>query len=182
MAVIMSRGTINVIWPGLGVSIFIFSNISLGTPSQAATHKAARSLDSFLPSLRFGSCCQQYQGSGSSFKMYCSVECFSKAHSISLNCIQCGKNFDTGLSDYNARLRNRKIKGFFCSKECHGKWVAEKYGFQKGQTKIGGRKAHIDSGKVVELYKTKTAKDIAIEMNISQSYIYQIIAKKLKKK
>lgn len=60
---------------------------------------------------------------------YCSRECLTTDRAIELKCAECSRRFTITQSQYEARLRHKTDKNFYCSYRCHGKHVGRKHGF-----------------------------------------------------
>lgn len=101
--------------------------------------------------------------------------------SVTLTCGQCGEEFRLGRRDYNARLRRRKTSSFFCSRACHGKYIASRYGFgvHPEHTGLGGSKRKWDYSKVYSLWQeTKWSQSkLAITLGIPTGTIGSILQK-----
>lgn len=66
--------------------------------------------------------------------VFCSKECLSEFHRITLICDECGKSFKRRLSDAFYTLRAPRtpaapVKLWFCNQKCHGKHVVK---YRKG--------------------------------------------------
>jgi len=89
------------------------------------------------------------------------VEAYHQQHKpvtlkpVTLRCEQCGKEFTLRQSEYNARLRRRKIQGFFCSRQCYGQYIAVRYGFtvHPEHARFGPLQRKWDYSKVYSLWE-----------------------------
>lgn len=92
------------------------------------------------------------QNKGGRAKDYCQ-ECYEKRHYVILECYQCGGEFKLTRSEYDIRLRHRKVPFFFCNKHCYGMFVGETYGFITHPENIGTYPKKWDYGKVYKLWE-----------------------------
>jgi len=64
----------------------------------------------------------------------CGLKCHQKKYGteIKLLCTECGKSFYRKYSEHkrNIKWNPSKGKNVFCSKHCHGIWIAKNYGWQ----------------------------------------------------
>jgi len=67
---------------------------------------------------------------------FCSIECQKKWHQIIVECTNCGKLFTRSESELLGHYRN----SLFCSRECFGKWISERYGFKAHPENCGRHK------------------------------------------
>ena len=67
---------------------------------------------------------------------FCSIECQKKWHQIIVECSNCGKLFTRSESELLGHYRN----SLFCSRECFGKWISERYGFKAHPENCGRHK------------------------------------------
>jgi hypothetical protein len=70
--------------------------------------------------------------------LYCSRQCWQKAHQLELICTTCGKVFYRNITDaqqrynfnnYYSKHGYERSDRYFCSKQCYGKWFAKNYGW-----------------------------------------------------
>ena len=68
-------------------------------------------------------------------KLFCNHICMRKYHDVQMICDYCGKTFTRKIHNIKISLRRplggKGQKKFFCNKSCHGKYIAENYGFSK---------------------------------------------------
>lgn len=111
---------------------------------------------------------------------YC-PECWEKRHFVTLKCGQCGKEFKLSRSDYNARLRKRKVPLFFCSKRCWGAYIAQHYGFgvHPEHAGVGAGPRKWDYSKVYSLWEETrgSPSKLSRTLGIPRSTIVSILRK-----
>lgn len=79
-------------------------------------------------------------------------KCEEERHYVTLRCGQCQKEFKLRRSDYNGRLRERKLSLFFCGRRCYGRYIGLNYGFAAHPGHAGGRRKW-DYSKVFSLWE-----------------------------
>jgi transcription elongation factor Elf1 len=61
-------------------------------------------------------------------------KCFHEIHHVILTCSWCGTLFEQYQSQVLHKIQVHNQETFFCNKKCHGKYVAEHYGFKSKYT------------------------------------------------
>lgn len=89
---------------------------------------------------------------------------------ITLTCYECGEKF-TRLESEILKRKQKNLKHSFCGKTCAGKCLAREHGYPKGNWPSTKK---IDWDKVVEMYKTMTATEIADKLSIDSSSVGRI--------
>lgn len=59
-------------------------------------------------------------------KKYCSMECLKLSRHVILECVVCGKSFDSYLSEYKKRLERGHV--ICCSRDCRNKYTSKLLG------------------------------------------------------
>lgn len=105
---------------------------------------------------------------------YC-PECYDKRHYVILRCGHCGKEFRLQMSDYNARMRERKVPEFFCSRHCYGKYWALLFGFgvYPEHSGRGGRIKKVDHFAIFTAWKERkcTQKELGEVLAVPRSTV-----------
>jgi len=72
-------------------------------------------------------------------RKFCSAECFrqyrKQTSSVVIKCCQCGVDFSVKRNSYARGVKTHGV-GFFCSRQCLGKYIGEHYGFKKKEEAI----------------------------------------------
>lgn len=107
-------------------------------------------------------------------------KCWEASRRVILVCEMCGKSFSRKNSDIN-RAKKHGYKHIWCSKHCQGIWAGKNHGW--GSRDMAGSRPDSrkhDWAKILEMYQTHTANEVAAALNMSSSTVYMIVSRSRK--
>lgn len=113
-------------------------------------------------------------------KKFCSHECQHLYSQIPIKCSECGEIFHISKSQLFARETRRKVEGYWCSKQCFGKWLSRNHGFIKHPENRGHAKRKWDYEKIYQIRDITGfgARKIGHILNIPEVTISNILQKR----
>lgn len=133
----------------------------------------------YKPTSHCLNCGQEIPSPISQPRIFCSQACFSRYHTILVECSQCGKLFTIRQSALLARTKRNKTSMIFCSNKCHGTVVGQNYGFLAHPENIGSHNHRKWSYQLVWRLRMMGLKcgQIKFLLDIPESTIYSILYK-----
>lgn len=121
-------------------------------------------------------------------KEFCSPKCYHEAHTVPLECSECGTIFYRRQSQVLYHLNHplssngKPQERFFCNKKCFGRWAGKNYGFVAHPENVlgGGSPRKWDYSKVYELRDSTGwgGMKISRELGIPNQTVYSILKKR----